>query len=317
MGCFFQKNMIQEYSRIGYHPHIHLRCRVETENSTVECALRSQLHISYEMLKKAKYHGHILRNGAAVFSNATCSQGDLLEVLIDEDKSYPCRPLALPLDVVYEDAHILVVNKPAPLPTVLGLNDTCNTLPNALMHYFREPEHFIYRPLNRLDSGTSGLMLIAKNAYIQSCLQKMLHTEDFQREYAALVEHFCMAEEGTIDLPIARLSVNTWGIHERGKPAQTNYRLLRRNRKFAMLCVQLHTGRTHQIRLHFAHHGSPVVGDYVYGQEHPLLPGRFGLHSHQIRVKLPYKEEVSIFTAALPPVFEQIYADGAGDPGSY
>ncbi len=299
--------MIQEYTQIGYNPHIALRCIVPYDSVTVEKALRGQLQLSYEMLKKAKFQGQILLNSMPVFTNAICNMGDCLEVFIAEDKGMPCRSLALPLDVVYEDENILVVNKPAPLPTVLGLSDTCNTLPNALMHYFHEPDNFIYRPLNRLDCGTSGLMLIAKNAYIQSYLQKKLHTDEFQRQYVALLENFNMPVEGLIDLPIARLSTNSWGIHESGKPSQTRYKLIQKNDKYALVAVQLLTGRTHQIRLHFSYYGSPVVGDYVYGTEHPLLPRRFALHSQMIRVKLPYFDDAREFYAPLPTEMEEIF----------
>lgn len=302
--------MIQEYTNIGYNPHIHLQCLVEQDHTSVEKVCRNQLHISYEMLKRAKFEGQILCNGTLAFTNHICMQGDTIEVFLPEDKHYPCRSLAMPLDVIYEDEQILLLNKPAPLPTVLGLNDTCNTLPNALMHYFKEPDHFIYRPLNRLDCGTSGLMLIAKNAYIQSYLQSKLHTDEFYREYCALVENFNMEKEGQINLPIARLTTNTWGIHESGKESKTNYSLLQKNSKYAFCKVNLLTGRTHQIRLHFSYHGSPVAGDYVYGTEHPLLPKRFALHSHKIRVKLPYKNEISEFTAPIPEVFQTIYKNG-------
>lgn len=299
--------MLRNTSPFPYDPNIHIQCVVPEDGSTVEKNLRSQLSLSYEMLKKAKFQGKILRNGEPAFTNVICKAGDLLQVLIDEEAGYPCRALNMDLDVIYEDEQVLVLNKPAPLPTVLGLSDTCNTLPNILMHYFGEPENFLYRPLNRLDNGTSGLMLIAKNAYIQSYLQKKLHTEEYQREYIALVQNFCLPEKGLIDLPIARLSANTWGIHESGKLSQSSYQVLNRNAKYALLKVQLHTGRTHQIRLHFSHYGSPVVGDYIYGKEHPLLPKRFALLSHRLRVKLPYKNEVSEFVAEVPESFYSIY----------
>lgn len=299
--------MLRNISPFPYNPHIKIECMVQENDTTVEKNLRSLLALSYEMLKKAKFQGRILRNGKPAFTNVVCKAGDILQVQIDENTGFPCRALDMDLDIVYEDEQVLILNKPAPLPTVLGLSDTCNTLPNILMHYFGKPGNFLYRPLNRLDSGTSGLMLIAKNAYIQSYLQKKLHTEEYQREYIALVENFCLPEEGFIDLPIARLSANTWGIDACGKPSQTSYQVLEKNTKYALLKVQLHTGRTHQIRLHFSHHGAPVVGDYVYGKEHPLLPKRFALLSHRLRVKLPYKSEVSEFIADIPESFYRIY----------
>jgi 23S rRNA pseudouridine1911/1915/1917 synthase len=173
------------------------------------------------------------------------------------------------------------------------------TLENRLAFCYPD---MIFRPLNRLDRGTSGLMAAAKHAHAAQILQKQLHTDAFVREYLAVVEGY-MTGEGTIDAPIAKeeaATVRRVIDYERGVRAVTHYRVERSGEQFSLVRLRLETGRTHQIRVHLSHMGHPIVGDFLYGHEDPRLPGRFALHSTYIRLVQPVTGEIIERTSPLP-----------------
>lgn len=164
-----------------------------------------------------------------------------------------------------------------------------------------DQEHFVYRPVNRLDKGTSGLMVVAKSAHSQQLMQKMLHTDLFVRSYLAIVCGTPKEPCGVIDLPIAKADGSTVKriISDAGKPSCTHYQVLQRGER-SLVALTLHTGRTHQIRVHMSAIGCPVFGDFLYGEESPLLPGRFALHSHTISLQHPISHEQLQITSPLP-----------------
>lgn len=301
--------MKQKQSKIGYNPHIKISNTIENEfsNKTIKQYLRLKLKFSTELTKRAKYNGQILLNGEQKRVDAVLNNGDNLVISIPEYRNCPCKPFPFELDIVYEDANILIINKPAPLPCLCGPNDTANTLQNAIYSYFAKPDYFLFRPLNRLDCGTSGLMLIAKNAYIQSYLQAKLHSDEFKREYIAIVENFNLEEKGIINNAITRISNNMYGVSSDGKACKTEYRLLEKHNNNAMLLVKLHSGRTHQIRVHFSSLGSPIIGDYVYGKKNNYLKDRFALHSYSMDIKLPYFDEPLHLEADIPKEILKVF----------
>ena len=182
---------------------------------------------------------------------------------------------------MWEDPDILIIDKPAPLPSVASRQGG-ETLENRVFSYLDCPQDFIYRPVNRLDKGTSGLMMAAKNAHIQQRMQRMLHTDGFIREYLAVVDGRPGEEKGVIDLPIGHGPGIKRVIDAAGRPAFTEYEVLKTGESRSLLRLKLHTGRTHQIRVHLAALGCPVAGDFLYGQEDERLPGRFALHSYRL-----------------------------------
>lgn len=246
-----------------------------------------RLHMSYGQFKRAKFEGELLLEGRRVHANERARAGQTLVIRMPQRGGGPCEPSELQLNVPYEDEDLLIIDKPAPLPTVLSRKRDTPTLENAVYSYFGCPEGFVFRPVNRLDKGTSGLMVVARHAHAQQFLQAQLHTDGFVREYYAVCEGMPPSREGLIDLPIAKEDAATVRrvVSAQGKPARTHYTVLEAGAGRSLLRLQLDTGRTHQIRVHLLALGCPVTGDFLYGREHMALPNRFALHSCYIRLQ--------------------------------
>lgn len=262
---------------------------MELDGQTVHQAAKKGLGVSNGLFKRAKFHGQVLLDGLPALANARVKAGQTLCLLVPEKENEAPPPSDLPLTVVYEDEHLLLADKPAPLPSASSPRKELPTLENMVYAYLGCPENFVYRPVNRLDKGTSGLMAVAKTAYAQHLMQQLLHTERFQREYLAVTEGRPPREEGLIDLPIRKAEGATVRREtgEGGKEARTWYRVLREENGRSLIWLRLDTGRTHQIRVHLSALGCPVVGDFLYGAETPELPGRFALHSYRCRFLHP------------------------------
>ena len=265
---------------------------VEDEGKRLREILRGRMQISYTAMKSAKWNGEIRVNGARSTVDVRVRPGDRIEVLMPERQPvFIPEAFEIPLEIPYEDEWMMIVDKPAPLASQSSRSRPGNSLENAVYSYLGRPEGFIYRPVNRLDKGTSGLMVIAKDGHSQDLLQRELHTADFRREYVAMTAGIPEPEEGVIDLPIGKADGATVRreIRPDGKPARTHYRVTeKRPDGQAMVRLRLETGRTHQIRVHLAAIGCPVCGDFLYGTEMPEeFPGRFALHSAYVRVRHP------------------------------
>lgn len=266
-------------------------------------ALR-RLGMSHGQLSRVKFQGEMLLDGAPARADAVVRAGQRLLLRLPPDEGPALTPYALPLRVAYEDDDLLAVDKPAPLPSVCSRQRDGLTLENAVYAYFGCPADFLYRPVNRLDKGTSGLMLIAKHAHAQHRLQQLLHTDAFTRVYLAVCEGAPMPPEGVIDRPIRKADGPTVRREVappgEGQPAATAYRTLRRGERRSLLELRLQTGRTHQIRVHLQSMGCPVCGDFLYGTELPELPGRFALHSHRVELLHPFTGERLVLQSPLP-----------------
>ena len=237
-----------------------------------------QLKVSYGQLKRMKFSDHILVDGIPRHTDYILRAGECLRLCFPVETGPRVGAGSEALNVVWEDPDILIIDKPAPLPSVASRQGG-ETLENRVFSYLGCPEGFVYRPVNRLDKGTSGLMMAAKNAHIQQRMQRMLHTDGFIREYLAVVDGRPGEEKGVIDLPIGHGPGIKRVIDAAGRPAFTEYEVLKTGESRSLLRLKLHTGRTHQIRVHLAALGCPVAGDFLYGQEDERLPGRFALHS--------------------------------------
>lgn len=273
--------------------------------------LRRVMGVSYTAVKSAKWDGGITLDGVAVPVNVLVEAGQTVAIAFKESTpAYTLKPYALPLHIAYEDEHLYVLDKSAPLASQSSALHPDDTLENALYAHLQCPKDFIYRPVNRLDKGTSGLMVVAKNAHVQHRLQTMLHTPEFERTYLAVVEGCPAQGEGCICAPIGKEEAASIRriITEDGKPSVTHFRVLQTAqvqteggvRTRALVRLVLETGRTHQIRVHMAHIGTPVCGDFLYGQELPELPGRFALHSHALCLRHPITGEMLSVTSPLP-----------------
>ena len=269
------------------------------EGRLVKAVARDRMGLSHRQFASAKFReGGVTLDGGRALASDRVRAGQRLAVrLREEGFSHEAR--AGEVAVVYEDEDILVVDKPAPLPTQSSERQTGDTL-EARMAALLGGRAF--RPVNRLDKGTSGLMVVAKHAQAQSILQSQLHTPLFARGYLAVVEGAPRPPEGIVDAPIAKADGPTVRREVRadGKPSRTRYRTVRSRGGLSLVRLDLETGRTHQIRVHMAHIGCPVAGDFLYGRERADLPGRFALHSAFLTLRLPSTGEERSFASPLP-----------------
>ena len=275
--------------------------------------LRRSMGVSYSAMKSAKWDGRILLDGEPARVDAVVHAGQTVTMLWPEAAPvYQLRPYDLPLTIPYEDEHLLIVDKTAPLASQSSAGHPDDSLENAVYSYFGCPERFIYRPVNRLDRGTSGLMVIAKTPHAQHRLQQQLHTEAFQRIYLAVTEGAPNPPSGTIDAPIAKEEAASVRrvVCPQGQPSVTHYETLRAAGGRALVRLRLETGRTHQIRVHMKHIGCPVCGDFLYGTELPELPGRFALHSAELVLHHPFTGETLHITSPLPETLSALLLQG-------
>lgn len=278
----------------------------EDEGKKLGVILRSRLHLSNRQISHLKFSGGIFLERDCVHTGVFVHAGQTVRVRL-EDHGPALEPYAQPLRVAYRDEDVLVVDKSAPLPSIRSVHQDEKTLENAVYTYFGCPEGFIYRPVSRLDKGTSGLMPIALNAFAHDRMQRALHTEEYVREYLAVTEGAPVQDAGVIDLPIGMENGVKRRIDPAGKRAVTHYQLLKRcENGRALWRLRLETGRTHQIRVHLRAQGCPIVGDFLYGQETDELPGRFALHAAYLSFIHPVTGARHTFTSDLPPEMQAL-----------
>lgn len=271
--------------------------------------LRRVMGVSYSAMKSAKWDQRILLDGVPAPVDTRVHAGQTVTMRWPEaSPAYTLTPYDLPLSVPYQDEHLLVVDKPAPLASQSSAGHPDDALENALYAWMGCPADFVYRPVNRLDKGTSGLMVIARTPHAQHRLQQLLHTEDFRRTYLAVTEGIPEPRCGVIDAPIGKVDAASIRrvVRPDGKPSVTRYEVLQAAQGRALVRLTLETGRTHQIRVHMAHLGCPVCGDFLYGTELEELPGRFALHSAELELRHPFTGEWLRLVSPLPPALSRI-----------
>lgn len=261
--------------------------------------LRGKLRLSYSLLKSLKWReGAILLNGQPCTVAAVVRPGDTLTVNVTDTNSLSqhITPVDYPLDILYEDDDLLVINKPAHISVHSA---EAVTVAGAVAHHLGGGA---FHPVNRLDKGVTGLMVIAKNGHIHDLCMRQLHTDAFRREYLAVCEGVPTSQSGTIDLPIGRdeTSILKRRIDPAGLESHTLYETVQVSADRALLRLRPLTGRTHQLRLHCAAIGHPLVGDWLYGTEDRALIDRPALHSHELWLTHPITGEALHLTAPLP-----------------
>lgn len=276
---------------------------------TVKSVALKEMLLSRGMFSHLKFSGGLTLDGRPVRADTRLMQGQVLTARWEEPGGVPLTPYHSDLRIVYEDDGYIVVDKPAPLPTLCSARQAGPTLENALYDHLGCPEKYMFRPVNRLDKGTSGLLAVARSAHAQQLLQRQLHTDAFVREYLAVCRGRMKEETGTIDLPIGKAGEGPRReIRRDGQQTVTHYRVEAAGKDWTLLRLRLETGRTHQIRVHLSALGCPIVGDYLYGQADPRLPGRFALHACALGFIQPLTGErvdcVSPLPAALNALME-------------
>ena len=274
----------------------------ELDGSTIRRAATGLLGLSSRQFKRCKFQGEMRLDGVLVHADARLRAGNRLWLYAPERDVPQPEASQIPLTVYYEDDHLLIVDKPAPLPSASSQRQTGATLENVVYAHLGCPEGFVYRPVNRLDKGTSGLMVVAKEAHAQHLLQQLLHTDQFQRTYLAVAEGTLPDSEGCIDLPIAKEDAASIRriVHPDGKEARTFYQVEQVCGNRSLIRLRLDTGRTHQIRVHLSASGCPICGDFLYGTELDELPSRFALHSTAIHLWHPIQKCWLDYESPLP-----------------
>lgn len=269
----------------------------------VIAVLRNHFQMSSSIIKTLKNtENGIMVNGSSRRVDFILTPGDQLRLTLADGKSENIVPAKVDFEIVFEDEDLVIINKPSGVATHPSQGHYDNTLANGLMYYFAQKnEPYTFRAVNRLDKDTSGLLCTTKNSYAHSRLCAELHKR-FERRYLAIVEG-SLTKPGTIDSPIARCadSMLERCVSPEGQPAVTHYRPLKTYRDFTLTELRLETGRTHQIRVHMASIGHPLLGDWLYGKEDKTLFPRTALHSSYIRFPHPVTGKPMEFTAPPAP----------------
>lgn len=292
-----------------------LRYQIDAPHSgmTIQDFLKSQGFSSQNIVELKKMPESVLINGEWVYMTRRLSTDEELIIHIQENEvSEKIPPVNLPLDIVYEDEDILVVNKPADMPIHPSLNNYENSLGNAVAYYYaQQNKPFVFRCVNRLDRDTSGLTVIAKHMVSAGILSSMLadkRSSGMTREYLAIVRGTVAPAKGTIDAPIARKEesvIERIVDYGRGENAITHYQVIEQKNGHSLVSLQLETGRTHQIRVHMKHIGFPLIGDYLYNPDTEYI-SRQALHSHRLSFVHPITKELMTFTAPLPEDMQKV-----------
>ena len=291
-----------------------LRFIVKNNNySNINQILKQELHLSSRLLQKLINLKHIYLNNNIVDTRSSVNLNDVISVDLDfDEESENIVPQKMNLNIVYEDDAVLIINKPPKIaihPSILHYNDS---LANGVKYYFDEINlHRKIRPVNRLDFNTSGLVLFAKNQYVQECLISQMKNHTFCKEYIAVVSGNFKEKSGTINLPIARKenSIIERCISETGQKAITHYEVLQELTDISVVKCILETGRTHQIRLHMSAIGHPLIGDSMYGITSNFID-RQALHSSKISFIHPISKEHMSFECSLPEDIQRLLHNG-------
>lgn len=276
----------------------------DSDGLRVEQYLRRRGYSGQNLTEIKRMPESILVNGVHYYMRQTLAAGDRLRVCIRETKcSENVLPSKLPLNIIYEDEDIIVINKPAGMPIHPSVNNYTNSLANALAWYYREQGRpFIFRCCNRLDRDTSGLTVVAKHLVSSSILSDMVRRHKLRREYLAIVRGHLTPQSGIIDAPLARKPgtiIERTIDFERGETAVTHYQVVDEQNGHSLVSLCLETGRTHQIRIHMKHLGYPLVGDYLYNPDMEYIK-RQALHSHRLSFAHPITGRSMNFHAPLP-----------------
>ena len=270
--------------------------------------LRSELHLSYSLVKSLKWRQNaILLNGSPVTTDVRVKAGDVLTVNVTDREETAAIDESVPLpQVLWEDDDLLIINKSAGITVhASAVTGDKVTVEKMVARYLGGGA---FHPVNRLDRGVSGIMVASKSGYAHARTMALLHTGDFRREYRAVCHGVPSPAAGEICLPIGRdtTSVVKRKIDPEGQEALTEYEVLATCREGALLRLRPITGRTHQLRLHMAAVGHPLLGDWLYGEEHPALPHRVALHSYELWLTHPITGEQLYLTAPLPREMEEL-----------
>ena len=286
-----------------------------TNNKRIDSYIVDQnIHLSRTTIKRLLEEGKILVNGNKQKPSYKPEQGDVITIEIPKAEEIDLKPQNIPIDVIYEDSDIIVVNKPKGMVVHPANGNPDGTLVNAILALCKDSLSGIggeIRPgiVHRLDKDTSGLLIIAKNDLAHINMSKQIQDRKVIKKYIALVKGVIGEDTATINMPIARSKKDRkkMAVDPKGKEAITHYKVLQRYDKYTLLEIKIDTGRTHQIRVHMSYIGHPVVGDMQYsnGKNEFGVEGQM-LHSRYLEFDHPVTGKRLKLEAPLPEYFEEV-----------
>ena len=295
----------------------------ESAGGRLDAVLAQLAALSRSAAEKLILSGDVLVNGAPQTKKYAVKAGDVISLTLPELQEIEAKPENIPLDIVYEDGDVAVINKPCGMVVHPAPGSESGTLVNALLYHMKDLSGINgdLRPgiVHRIDKDTSGLLVVAKNDFAHRALAEQLETHTVRREYTAIVQGGFRDEGGTVDLPIGRhptdrkkMAVIRDGKHT-ARHAVTHFEVVERFGAITRLRLFLETGRTHQIRVHMSSIGHPLLGDTVYGgggtrfeKEHARLLQGQALHAHKLTFLHPRTGSEVSFEAPLPPEMEEL-----------
>ena len=308
-----------------YKPIIYTVTATEDGN-LLKTVLQRKLGISRKLMSRLKVTEQgIMLNGTRVYISEKVKPGDLVEVRLEQESSDDILPQPIPFDILYEDEALLIVNKQPGIVVHPTKGHYANTLANGVVYYWQQKgEQVRFRPVHRLDQETSGVLAIAKNAYVHQHISEQMIAGNVTKKYTAMVHSTPELTEGSVNEPIDR---DPEEPHRRivtpsGYPSLTYYKVRERYAHGSWVELQLGTGRTHQIRVHMSYLGCPLIGDKLYDVDHLAQAlssekleiarkldesmSRQALHAEQLGFVHPLTGEMIVFTAPLPADMEEL-----------
>lgn len=269
----------------------------------IKQVLKEKFSISSRLYLKLRREKHIFLNYSPISYESDVRLGDLIEVDLNFDEdSENIVAVKMPLDILYEDNYLLIINKSPFIAVHPSIRHFSDSLSNGVQYYFNSISlHRKIRIVNRLDKDTSGIVIFAKNEYIQEELISQMKTNDFKKEYIGVLNGILDKKSGIINAPIARKSgsIIERCIDKNGQEATTHYDVIKENNNLSVVHFILETGRTHQIRIHSSYIGHPLLGDTLYGTSSPLI-NRQALHAYRVTFIHPITKKSLIIEAPLP-----------------
>lgn len=282
---------------------------IKENNKTIKQILKERLFISDRLLTFLKKNSLILYNNDKITNlNILARLNSTVTVDLNfEEDNNNIVPIKMDLKIIYEDEALLIIDKPAGIPVHPSILHYTNSLSNGVKYYFDSINlKKKIRPVNRLDRNTSGIVIFAKNQYIQECLIHQMQTKEFKKTYLAVVEGHLKKLNGTIDAPITRKenSIIERCVAENGEKSITHYKVLKQNfeKNYDIVECLLETGRTHQIRVHLSYIGHPLIGDTLYGNNSKYI-SRQALHAYKVEFIHPITNKLTQFTSDIPKDF--------------
>lgn len=286
--------------------------QIEQKSGRVDKYLTTELDtMSRSKVQNLIADGYVFVNGETIKANYKLEAGDKVEVFVPEPEAVDVEAEDIPLDIIYEDKDIVLVNKAQGMVVHPGAGNPNGTLVNALLFHIKDLSGINgeIRPgiVHRLDKDTSGILMVAKNDEAHVNLSEQLQNRTVKRKYWALVHGVLPHEHGTINAPIGRdpKDRQKFTVIKGGKEAISHFRVLERIQKFSLMEVSLETGRTHQIRVHLNYIDHPVAGDKIYGPKKSLEGNGQFLHARMLEFTHPRTGETMSFEAELPALFEE------------